>query len=161
VIENVEIDAELWSEPWVDIMHSTLIGKNADISRCYKIAPLDSDFLLEHAWDEDEKPVAVETAFMFADITVATAELFQLLSPPPDTIVEQKSKGGRPAKYDWQGFWTELVVRADLDDLPDTQAGCVRVMASWCLEKWDNEPTDSLLREKIAPIYNHPRKKIN
>jgi hypothetical protein len=160
IIENVEIDAELWSEDRIDIANSRLIGKNDDVSRIYRVPPLDPDFLLDHAWGEDEKPVAVETAFIFSNITVSTADLFQLLAPPPGTIVEQKSKGGRPPKYNWEEFNTEIIVKADLDNLPETQAKLVADMASWCQEKWGfgNEPSESVLKEKIAPIYKHLRK---
>jgi hypothetical protein len=156
-IENVEIDAELWSEDRIDIARSRLIGKNDNVSRIYRVPPLDPDFLLA-AWGEDEKPVAVETAFIFSNITVSTADLFRLLPPPSGTIVERTARGGRPPKYRWDDFFAEIIVRADLDGLPETQAGLVRNMAEWCLDKWGDEPAESVLKEKISPIYKHPRK---
>jgi|GEM_PF-3708720 len=160
IIENVEIDAELWSEDRIDIANSRLIGKNDDVSRIYRVPPLDPDFLLDHAWGEDEKPVAVETAFIFSNITVSTADLFKLLAPPPGTIVEEKSKGGRPPKYKWEEFYTEIIVKADLDGLPETQADLVRDMRGWFIDKLDDCPADSVLKERIAPIYKHPRKAL-
>ena len=160
IIENVEIDAELWSENRTDITNSRLIGKNDDVSKIYRVPPLDPDFLLAHAWDEDEKPVDVETAFIFSNITVLTADLFKLLAPPPGTIVEQKSKGGRPPKYNWEEFYTEIIVRADLDGLPETQADLVRDMRGWFIDKLDDCPVDSELKKRIAPIYKHPSKAL-
>ena len=31
-------------------------------------------------------------------------------------------------------------------------------MADWCDENWNRTPAESVIREKISPIYNHIRK---
>jgi hypothetical protein len=67
-------------------------------------------------------------------------------------------KSGRPTLYDWPTFYVEIIVRADLDGLPAKQAELVRDMLEWCQRHWKKEPSESLVKEKIAPIYRHPRK---
>ena len=74
-------------------------------------------------------------------------------TPTPTT-----TKRGRPPIYDWSAFFAEIIVRADLDGLPDSQAELERSMADWCQDQWGASPGDSTIREKISPIYNHFRK---
>ena len=68
------------------------------------------------------------------------------------------AQAGRPRRYDWDGFYTEIVAIADLDGLPEIQADLERRMAEWCSLNWGSEPSDEAIRQKIAPIYRHPRK---
>ena len=69
----------------------------------------------------------------------------------------QERPGAKP-KYNWDEFFTELVVRADLDGLPETQAELQREMAQWCTDTWGEEPGESMISGKIRAIYKHPRK---
>jgi hypothetical protein len=66
---------------------------------------------------------------------------------------------GRPRKYDWDSFYVEIAVLADLDGMPETQADLERLMADWCNENWEDQPSESMVRSKISSIYNHPRKR--
>ena len=108
-------------------------------------------------------------------ITVPTIKLMEIFPDPSqpaplgiDTARNSSAKAniltpttklrGRPEKFDWLEFHTEIAVRADLDGLPDSQAQLERVMADWCQNNWDVSPADSTIREKISPIYNHLRK---
>jgi hypothetical protein len=101
----------------------------------------------------------------FDRITVSVPELQRTaavssrngLGPGLCPINQERRRGRRP-KYPWEDFHAEIAVRADLDELPATQADLVRAMSQWCLEHWGEEPSQSLLKEKIAPIYRHPRK---
>lgn len=68
-------------------------------------------------------------------------------------------KRGRPRKYDWDRFYVELAVKADLDGLPDAQAACEQWAQTWFEKIYTDSPAVSLIREKVAPIYSHPRKK--
>jgi len=77
----------------------------------------------------------------------------QTITPAPTT-----KKRGRPPTYDWTAFFVEIIVRADLDGLPDSMAELERSMADWCEQTWGTQPGDSTIREKISPIYNHLRK---
>lgn len=65
---------------------------------------------------------------------------------------------GRKPKYNWEEFLTEIIVRADLDSLPEKQADLESEMAYWCLDQWDEEPSNSMIRKRISLIYNHYRK---
>ncbi len=61
---------------------------------------------------------------------------------------------GRPQKYDWDAFWREIVKVADMDGLPETKAELVEHMSEWCEIAWGEEPASSVIREKIARLYN-------
>ena len=87
--------------------------------------------------------------------------LAQLLLPEAearDWIRRQakaKRPPGRPQKYDWHAFWREIVMVANgLDGLPETQAELAKHMLEWCQTNWEEEPTSSVIREHIAPLYN-------
>jgi len=96
-------------------------------------------------------PDPLEPAQGITDTARTSSE--QTMAPAPTT-----KKRGRPPIYDWSAFFVEIIVRADLDGLPDSQAELERSMADWCQQTWDASPGDSTIRDKISPIYNHPRK---
>ena len=64
-----------------------------------------------------------------------------------------RNRGGAPAKYDWDSFWVELVVRADLDGLPEVRSELQRSMMDWCAKNWPNEPSESEVRKRLTMIY--------
>ena len=105
-------------------------------------------------------------------ITVRTSELMEVFPDPSvpaqierleaeldtmnaNTPTPATAKRGRPPTYDWSAFNVEIIVRADLDGLPESQAELERSMADWCQDQWGASPGDSTIREKILPIYNH------
>jgi hypothetical protein len=75
----------------------------------------------------------------------------------PSASTPQNRSGAKP-QYKWEEFYIEISIIADLDGLPDIQAELEKEMANWCLENWGKEPSESTIRAKISPIYNHPRK---
>ena len=108
-------------------------------------------------------------------ITVRTSELMEVFpdpsepvqgiidtartsSPKASTPTSTTTKRGRPPIYNWSAFFVEIIVRADLDGLPESQAELERSMADWCQDKWGASPGDSTIREKISLIYKHLRK---
>ncbi|MDA7568641.1 hypothetical protein N8742_02925 [Emcibacteraceae bacterium] len=109
--------------------------------------------------------------YHFHSIEVPTAQLFSLF-PAGDisenTIINKSVTVEKPAigretrgtksKYNWDEFYTEIAVLADLDGLPEVQAELENKMMEWCSEKWGNEPSPSTIRRKLTGIYNHPRK---
>ena len=92
----------------------------------------------------------------FICISVSTKELFDIFDSGDEK--QNDNRRGRKPKYDWNAFYVEIAVRADLDNLPDTAAELQRDMADWCQDTWGKVPGDTMLKEKIAPIYRHPRR---
>jgi hypothetical protein len=92
--------------------------------------------------------------FYFISVRVPVAELKRCFPQHP----KEEERRGAPAKFEWTSFHTEIAVRAELDGLPPKQAELEREMALWCEDTWGQAPAESVLRERIAPIYRHPRK---
>lgn len=75
--------------------------------------------------------------------------------PPPET----KSRGGRPPKFDWQPFATEMMRRLALDGGDVTRTELKRAMREWSAEHFDPAPdprsvermVDHLLPDGITP----------
>src|SRR5687768_13875436 len=100
---------------------------------------------------------------MFAGIVVNVPELVRIFGPEdaegdPTGNAVVSAGTGRRRTYDWDAFFVEIAVRADLDGLPTAQADFEKQMASWCENTWGKQPAESAIRDKIAPIYRHPRK---
>ena len=92
----------------------------------------------------------------FDTISIPTKDLFGIFSS--DDAKRSYNRPGRKREYDWDSFYVEIAVRADLDSLPETAAELQRDMAEWCQVTWGEEPGETSLKGKIAPIYKHPRK---
>ncbi len=60
---------------------------------------------------------------------------------------------GRKRKFDWDSFYIEVALIADLDGLPAKQADLEKQMAYWCLENWGEEPGVSAIRGKLSKVY--------
>ena len=111
-------------------------------------------------WDGDELKIPdwwTDLKGRFGCIRVSTKELFDIFGS--DDGKRNAIRRGRKPKYDWDTFYAEIAVRADLDNLPETAAELQRNMAEWCQDTWGKEPGETMLKEKIAPIYRHPRKR--
>ncbi|MCG8357319.1 MAG: hypothetical protein MI920_17280 [Kiloniellales bacterium] len=69
------------------------------------------------------------------------------------TPIPEAKRGPRP-KYDWEQFLRQVVLIANHPDgLPERQADLVDRMAQWCQDTWGMQPSDSMIKEKIGPIY--------
>ncbi len=122
------------------------------------------------SWTSDSDLINNRIGHSYYDIHVDENEIRSLFEIPQidetflkasSTLTTSQSKlerRGAPSKYDWEEFFTEIIVLADLDSLPDLQADLEREMAAWCLDKWGKEPSPSTIRRKVNAIYNHPRK---
>ena len=104
----------------------------------------------------------IEAGYLFSQITVPTEELLELFPPRKEggllgsqkqTSQPTKRGGGRLPQYQWDEFWAELVVTLHNEGFPETQAGLVSQAAQICVSLWDEQPSESVLKEKIAPIY--------
>jgi hypothetical protein len=69
----------------------------------------------------------------------------------PRAIGRTRRRGRRP-QYDWQIFAAEMVSRA-IAAPPTSQADFEREMLEWCLETWGREPSESQVREWVAPAF--------
>lgn len=65
-------------------------------------------------------------------------------------------KRGRPAQYEWDLFWTEILAYSFKHELPEKPADLENHMSDWCANNWQRTPTSSVLREKISLIYRNP-----
>ena len=126
-------------------------------------------------WSNSKLEVEEEESFLgktfintYSILMLKTADLLNYFdlsqsSTPTDSDVPgtktppNKLRAGRKQKYDWDEFFAELVVRANLDCVPESQAELVREMAQWCLDIWGEEPSESILKAKVRRIYLHPR----
>jgi hypothetical protein len=139
-----EIEANLWDWQWVDWEDSILWVEHTKCKR-------DDKMWKCHSFEA----ITVPTAFLLT--TFPSDRNFRALALEPPSR-EEGSRRGRPEQYNWPAFYAEIAVRADLDSLPDAQADLERDMAEWCSENWEKVPGESTLREKLSPIYSHPRK---
>jgi hypothetical protein len=121
-------------------------------------------------WEENSFTIPFPDFFvdhLITDVDVYLEDLFRWIGESEtqhtnlNTTLDtagQPRKRGPSFKYDWDSFNVEVVVMADLDSLPDTQSELEKVMAQWCEDNWGEQPSESTIRSKVAPIYNHPRK---
>lgn len=80
------------------------------------------------------------------------------LEPP---TIEPRNRGGRPRQWRWDDMYVEIIVRASADRLPETQADLERDMADWFMESFGDQPSDSMIRLRIGPIYHRLRQRRN
>ncbi len=67
-----------------------------------------------------------------------------------------KHPRGRPQKYDWIAFLQQVARIANTPHgLPEKQADLERCMLEWCANNWGEEPAESVIREKLAPLYDN------
>ncbi len=69
-----------------------------------------------------------------------------------------KNKGGRPAEYDWEEFYIEIIRIADGQGLPSKQSDLVKQISQWCSHHWGKEPADSSIKSRISRIYASRKK---
>ena len=96
-------------------------------------------------------------------VSVKTLDLVQLFGDePPENYVAPGKAMGRPTDYKWDKFFLEIAVLADqIDGLPEKQSVLIRQMEIWCQKEWgvDNVPGETMMKEKVGLIYNHPLKR--
>ena len=161
--KDVEVDADLWSRDRIDLAKSSLRVRNKAVRAKFGFQPLQTFYHME-ATDE----VGPETGFVLCNVTLPTKELFQNFPPcriqPKSSSPDEgqpsepiKGAGGRPPKYRWNELYIHLIVTAHFDGLPETLAELVSQAAQWCTDNWGDAPSESVLKERLAPIFKHPR----
>ena len=81
---------------------------------------------------------------------ITTSE--QALESPVD-VVPAPSKGGRPAKWDWQAITKEALRIANTPDGLPTKPVLTNQLKEWCMKEWGDEPADSAMRDFVTKIY--------
>ena len=89
-------------------------------------------------------PYGLDVAATFYTVSVSTKELFEIFPAPADEKRQEAdtsnlSRRGPKPKFDWDAFYVEIAVRADLDCLPETAAELSRDMAKWCMNEWGDD----------------------
>lgn len=74
------------------------------------------------------------------------------LALPPHDRAGSRNRGGRRPIYPWQDFCAEMTRRC-LERHITSQAELERHMKEWCNEHWSGEPSESLIRDWVAPTY--------
>jgi hypothetical protein len=67
------------------------------------------------------------------------------------SVGRTRQRGRRP-QYEWQLFAAEMVRRV-IGAPPTSQADFEREMLEWCSETWGKEPSESQVREWVAPAF--------
>lgn len=87
----------------------------------------------------------------FAHIEVSVPSLMAAIKKNLNTKPQSK---GRPPKYNWDAFFTEMVLMANQPDgLPARPVELEKLMTDWCQNNWPEEPGISTIKEKISLIY--------
>jgi hypothetical protein len=161
LVAIVKIDARWWTMEQVDIRQSRLFANEDVVRSIYNIDSIDREYAVDADHDKSE------FAFAFTNVTVGVDELFRVFprdktgSPTSRPALPQASSRvgrGRPRKHPWDEMYIEIIARAQLGRLPETQAELVSQMAQWWVDMFREQPADSLLRERISAIYERLRK---
>ena len=70
-----------------------------------------------------------------------------------ENVQHLQNKGGRTPTYDWEGYWIQAVLLADLNGLGDDEEGWSKFQADldeWVTMTWIKQPDASTLRRKKA-----------
>jgi hypothetical protein len=66
-----------------------------------------------------------------------------------------RSRGGRPAQHDWDGFWIELIMYAAANDIvPEDRLNVQRRMQEWTAEHWQKPPDASTIRTRLKRLFD-------
>ena len=63
--------------------------------------------------------------------------------------VREKRHAGRPPKYKWDEFASEVIRKVHDGDIPESDRGLATQMLEWCSETWGEEPGETTVREKL------------
>ena len=151
ILDNAEVSIEEYNMSELDFANNEInpdpIDAHSDVL---------SYFTHKEKWLSPQESSWVEEVF-YQNVTVDFSRLRAFLSgpeegtPPPD-------KRGAPPKYNWDQIWAEIAVRGDLHSLPETQAECISWISQWCINRYGDAPSETMLKEKLKLVYRHPEK---
>lgn len=61
--------------------------------------------------------------------------------------------GGRPAEYDWDAMYLEIVRYADVEALPSVQAELIGHLQQWFEDTYGKQPSETQVKAKVSAIY--------
>jgi hypothetical protein len=66
--------------------------------------------------------------------------------------VVPSNKGGRPPKFNYDGFWIELCLKIRDPAVYFTERELVRHMIDWAAQYWEKPPSEQTIREKVKKL---------
>ena len=115
---------------------------------CFKVS-VSRENLINFARAKKQFP-----SFLFDTIGPELAKEGAVADPSPaHKEIEAKNQGGRPAKYDWDGCYAEIVRIADIDGLPSVQNNLIEQLRNWFIAEIDDHPADSEIKKRVSAIY--------
>jgi len=89
-----------------------------------------------------------------ADLVILTSEA-QRFEAENELFRTTRAGQGPERKYDWDGFFAELIKRVHFHGLPDKQGDLVEEMKEWFGRRSEtgDTPDDSTIRKRIAPVW--------
>jgi len=64
-----------------------------------------------------------------------------------------KNKGGREPKWDWEGAMMAMGLHIFVNGRPSSQAELEKLVQGWFIDRFDQAPAESLIREHVEPFY--------
>ncbi len=130
-----------------------------------KNSPIHMETQADICWSTIEIPT-VELFDVFKISAVAGGVIAALgqdrirdeIAPARNPSPQPERKRGRPPAYDWDAFYIEVIRIANTSDgLPTTQSELERKMAQWFVNRYDKEPGETTLKDRVRRIYKHVR----
>jgi hypothetical protein len=78
-----------------------------------------------------------------------------------DPVPIADTRRGVRASYDWDKAWAATCLYIHENGLPQAQADLERVMLSWFSETYGQEPSESLVKQKVKVLFDTFRKASN
>ena len=112
---------------------------------------------LDPSWKWTRRSIAVLELY-----TEDVIKIFALPSPlsrkaeQSAPLIPERARGGRPSAAYWDDFWIELVLLADLDELPSDRTKTQRHMMQWAADRAAEAkaaPDEKTIREKLRELY--------
>lgn len=117
----------------------------------------------------EKKIFCNERKFIYEPVFIKCNDFMRYMSPLAGRILDVESgehntiktgpKIGRPASYDWDAFYVELIWYIHEQGLPATQAELRNYIADWCQTRWGagRVPSETVLKQKISPVFRRLR----
>jgi hypothetical protein len=109
---------------------------------------------------EHWKAVDSDSGLPLRDIEVQRLGLDTWLESNDPVPIADAKRGVR-ASYDWDKAWAATCLYIHENGLPEVQADLERVMLRWFSETYGQEPSESLIKQKVKVLFETFRKASN